>query len=79
VELAYGQAYPVTQYRESAVQIRIVAGYGAAAAVPKALKQAILLYVAEMHARRAQATIGATVVPNVFSAEQLMWPYRLAA
>lgn len=41
---AYGKSWPATRDEANAVQVQYVAGYGAAAAVPAIVKQAILLH-----------------------------------
>lgn len=43
VELAYNQNWPATQCREYPITIRFVCGYGDSAAVPKVIKEAVLL------------------------------------
>ena len=58
VSLAYGEYYPVTRAVADAVRVRFAAGYGAAAAVPKLLKQAMLLRVADLFAHRASIITG---------------------
>ncbi len=45
VWLAYNQSWPNTRDRHDAVQIRFVAGYGLAAAVPESAKQAMRLLI----------------------------------
>ena len=42
---AYGKAWPGTRGEPNAVQVEYVTGYGAAAAVPAIVRQAILLHV----------------------------------
>lgn len=60
--LAAGQSWPVlSPWREWPVCVRMTCGYGAAAAVPPALRQAILLLVGQWYARReaqSERTLG---------------------
>lgn len=46
---AYGQSWPSTRDQANAVKVRFVAGYGAAAAVPAAVKAWMLCRIAQMH------------------------------
>jgi uncharacterized phiE125 gp8 family phage protein len=55
---AMGVSYPVPAVDSAAVTIHAVAGYGAAAAVPQAAKQAILLLVAHWYENREASTAG---------------------
>lgn len=48
-------SYPSTIREPNAVTVRVVAGYGAAAAVPQAAKQAILLLLAHLYEHRGDA------------------------
>lgn len=77
VALAYGISYPSTRYQIDAVTVRFVAGYGVASAVPAAIKQAMLLLIAEMFERREEVTIGTIQSPNMMSAARLLGPFRL--
>jgi uncharacterized phiE125 gp8 family phage protein len=49
VTLQADQSWPGTYAREDAVTVTYVAGYGAAAAVPAPIRQAIILMVRELH------------------------------
>ena len=62
---AYGKSWPTaTLAPTGAIRIRYVAGYGLAAAVPQAFKQAILLLVGHLYANRELTSAQAlTVVP----------------
>ena len=76
-----GYDWPSTTLRAAnAVIVRGVFGYGAAAAVPQALKQAILLLVGSMFEHREQVIVSQfagqfLMVP--FGYDQLIAPYRL--
>lgn len=57
--------YPSTYERPDAVEIRLVAGYGASyASVPGGLKQAMLILLAELFERREEAVTG-TIIQQV--------------
>lgn len=53
---AYGLVWPVTQYRNNAVKIRFVAGYGAASAVPACVKNWMLMRIKTLWDQRDQLT-----------------------
>lgn len=53
---AFGLVWPVTQYRNNAVKIRFVAGYGAASAVPACVKNWMLVRVKTLWDQRDQLT-----------------------
>ena len=76
IEPAYGISYPTLRGVPNAVTIRFVAGYGAAAAVPQSVKQAILLFVAHLYENREPVSPAAmSPVPMAFDA--LLWPHRM--
>jgi uncharacterized phiE125 gp8 family phage protein len=77
IELASGATWPTTYGGEGAVQIAYQAGYGAAAAVPPQIKQAVLILAAELYERREQQTVGTIVTPNAITVERLLWPLRV--
>ncbi|PLX37002.1 MAG: hypothetical protein C0605_08005 [Hyphomicrobiales bacterium] len=74
--LAPDQSWPGTYNREDAVSITYVAGYGAAAAVPQAIKQAILLMIAHWYENRETTLVGASVADLPMGAAWLLAPYR---
>lgn len=78
LRLKSGQTWPsVVLLEASAIRVRFVAGYGAAAsAVPAALKQAVLLLVAGMYENRENETTARTT-EIVIGAMALMTPYRV--
>lgn len=53
---AFGLVWPVTQYRNNAVKIRFVAGYGAASAVPSCVKNWMLIRIKTLWDQRDQLT-----------------------
>lgn len=79
IVLAYGESWPSYTPRPiNAVEIRFVAGYGAAAsAVPEGIKQAILLLISHWYENREPVNIGniVSVIPETVNA--LLWPYRV--
>lgn len=74
IELAYNQTFPATYDRLDAVRVTLVAGYGAASAVPAALKAAMLLHVGVMFTARGDAD-GSGELPPAYHA--LVAPYRV--
>ena len=70
VTLAYGEIWPVTQDIANAVTVEFIAGYGAAAAVPQGIKQALLLMIGQWYDNpAAQDDMPA-------AAKALLWGYR---
>lgn len=55
---AYGKSWPSTRDIVNAVTVRFVAGYGNATAVPKSLKQAMLMHIEHMFGNRGTVAIG---------------------
>jgi len=76
---AFGASWPTARAIPNAVTARVVCGYGAAAAVPSAIKSAILLIVGALYENREEFITGtiATRIPT--SAESLLWKYRSLA
>jgi uncharacterized phiE125 gp8 family phage protein len=74
---AYGSIWPTLRDTRGAVRIRYTTGYGAAAAVPQAIKQAMLLLIGHWYANRESVAVGtiATELPQAVRA--LLTPYRL--
>lgn len=72
---AYDKLWPVTRAEDGAVRIRFTAGYGAAAAVPAPLKQAILLLVGHWWLNRE--AVGHAGGPHAFAVEALTMPFRV--
>lgn len=61
IEPAYGGVYPTAREVVNAVALTYTAGYADAAAVPAALKQAMLLLVGHWYANREAVSVGAAV------------------
>jgi uncharacterized phiE125 gp8 family phage protein len=70
----YNETWPEARCQPNAVTVRAVCGYGAAAAVPAPLVQAILLLVGHWYESREAAGPSATELP--FAVEALISPYR---
>ncbi len=68
---AQGYYYPSPILELAAVTLSYSAGYGAAAAVPKAIKQAILLLVGDMYEQRQDSV---KQLPT--TAERLLQPFK---
>lgn len=75
---AYGKAWPASYPVPNAVRVRYTCGYGAASAVPQAIKQWMLLAVGAMYAQRETFIEGRIVapLPDRFW-HRLLDPYRL--
>ncbi len=76
IEPALNQVWPVTRSVMNAVEIRFVAGYGAAADVPKKIKQAMLMLIGQLYDNREDTVTGTTVSKVPQSSEWLIADYR---
>lgn len=76
VSLAYGVAYPSIRFQSDAVRVRYVAGYGVAAAVPDALKEAILLMVGHWFDHREDVIVGTITSEMPNAARDLLMQYQ---
>lgn len=76
IDLKFGQTWPITYQREDAIQVQFVAGYGAASAVPAAIKSAILLLVGHWYFNREAVVIGTTPTELPMAVSALLAPYR---
>lgn len=72
--LADGAAWPACATRPDAVTVTMVAGYGAAAAVPAPIKTAILQHVTALYERRTPVDADAQV-PLPLGYEDLIAPF----
>lgn len=79
VSLNDGESWPSTTLRpHNGVCITFVSGYGAAASVPKAIKQAILLLISHLYENReAVTTSGGAPNELPFAVNALLYPYRI--
>ena len=73
---AFGAAWPATRAVENAVTIRFTAGYGAAAAVPDAIRAAALLLLGSAFEQRAAEMPAGLAAANP-AVERLLAPYRV--
>lgn len=70
--------WPDTQVdRVNAVRVRFVAGYGGAAAVPQAIKAAMLLLIGHLYERREQSIVGTIVAELPMGVPALLAPYQI--
>ncbi len=77
VVLSATGSWPSTQSVVNAVRITYTAGYGAAAAVPQAIKQAILLLVGHWYENR-ESTVSGTIIKSIpDGVDALLWAYRV--
>jgi len=74
---AFGQTWPVTREQFNAVNIRFVAGYGAASAVPQTIKQWMLLKIAELFEQREASQERPAV--GLSFVDRLLDPYKVYA
>lgn len=77
VVLGYGKSWPGTRDQWDAVRVRYVVGW-AAASVPEAIKQAVLLLVSQMYEHRTPEVLGTVVARVQFAVDSLLVPYSLA-
>jgi len=77
VVLGYSKSWPTLTLRPAnGIVVRYVCGYGAASAVPQAIKQAMLLHIGAMFENREAVVSGSVnVLPMAYGA--LLWPYRV--
>lgn len=74
---AYGVTWPTPRAQTDAVTVTFVAGYGAAADVPAAIKQAALLLVGYWYDQRSAVTVGNIVTTMPLAVDALLAPYRV--
>lgn len=73
---AYGTSWPGTRDVPNAVTVEYVAGYGAASAVPAALRAAMLLIIGDLYENREASVVGVGREDNP-AVEALVAPHRL--
>lgn len=71
------QGWPNVYPRIHSVRIAMAAGFADAAAIPKSIKQAILLHVAHLYENREPVSVGSTTSPVDLSYEALLYPHRI--
>lgn len=74
---AYGVTWPTPRAQTDAVTVTFIAGYGAAADVPAAIRQALLLLVGHWYDQRSAVNVGNIVTPMPLAVEALLAPYRV--
>lgn len=75
IRLAYDVSWPSAREQYNAVQVRVVAGYGLAAAVPASIKAAMLLLIGHLFEHR-ESVITGTIVAELPTVRALLGPYR---
>lgn len=73
---AYGYTWPATRDQMGAVTIESVHGYEDSDAVPQAIKDAILVLIAELYQNREVSIVGPAVGVNS-AVESLLWRHRV--
>jgi len=76
IALDYGKTWPSTYSVINAVTVRFVSGYGAAAAVPEPIRQAMLILIGELYEQR-QESVPASVGAVPFGVRALLTPYKV--
>lgn len=80
IVLTSSGAWPSDVRSTNGLVVRYVAGYGAAAAVPQALKQALLMLVGSLYEHREQVMVSqfaGQLIEIPFGYAQLIAPYRV--
>ena len=80
VVLKNGESWPSATLREaSGIKVRYVAGWANAAAVPQAIKQALLLVCGSLYENREDVLVaqGISIGKLPFGVEALLAPYRI--
>lgn len=70
------QSWPSIYTRSDAVRVTWTAGYGAAASVPAAIKQAALLLVSHWYDNRSGVAVGETPTEMPLAVNSLLTPFR---
>ncbi len=76
VGLAHGNSWPSARAEPGAVRVEFTCGYGAPAAVPHAIRRAVLLVVGTLFANR-ETVAPVAMQPIPHAAEWLLGPYRV--
>lgn len=77
IQPAFGLYWPVTRQQMNAVTVTYQAGYGAASAVPEAIKQAMKMLISHMYENREIVIIGARMDVLPMTVQYLLGPYRI--
>jgi hypothetical protein len=75
---AYGTAWPATRNQINAVTLQFTCGYGAAAAVPQAIKNWMLLRIGALYENREEMIVGTRIiVADLPFVDGMLEPYRV--
>lgn len=74
---AYDQSWPAARNFTAALKVTYTAGYGDAAAVPQAIKQALLLLIGHWYERREAVSVAAPPAEMPMAVDALLWQHRL--
>lgn len=74
---APGRGWPATRAQPGAVRVDYTAGYGAAAAVPRSIKQACLLLVGHLYSNPAALSADPAAIPLPMGVEMLLTQNRV--
>ena len=74
---AHGKTWPAARVQQEAATVRFICGYGAAGAVPQAIKQAMLLLICHYFNNREQSIVGVTASEIPQGAAALLAPFVL--
>lgn len=73
----YGSYWPVVRPQLAAVTVTYQAGYGAASAVPDAIKHAMRILISHWYENREPVIIGSRMDVLPMTVEHLLGPYRI--
>lgn len=79
IELADGATWPQVDDRPDAVRVLMTCGYGAASAVPVAIRHAALMLVGGWYEQREPQVVGASVTGVPYGVQALLSPFRRVA
>lgn len=77
VQPAFGESWPSTREVLNAVTVRFIAGYGLAASVPQAIKQAMLLLIGHWFENREAVVTGTISTGVQMTVDALLAPHRV--
>lgn len=75
---AWGESWPDTRTQMNAVTVVYTAGWGAASAVPEAVKMAMKFLIAQWYENREPIVTGTIVSEVPFTVKALLNPFRVA-
>ncbi len=74
---SYAEVWPAARLEQEAATVRFVCGYGAASAVPQAIKHAMLLLIGHYFQNREQTIIGVMASEIPQASQALLAPFIL--